>query len=202
MTHSSTYRDAWENTVGAKGGMFVAIVNTLDPLLGIYANASILGQSLMLLLQGIHIDCSQVECLLLITVLAIVPLCLMKNLNALAPFSAMGMAAVIAVLGAMLIRYWDGTYQPGGIYWQDLPNHLQPKFGETNNFMSIQVLPFVCMVYTSFDMHYNSPQVCMHEQTMNCMHFGNVTLLYVCAFYFLTLLCKQLYCTVLFFTTL
>lgn len=148
MTGSATYRKCWESTVGDRGGLFVAVVNTLDPLLGIYANASILGQSLMLLLQGVDIYWSQVECLLIITVVALLPLCMMKNLNALAPFSALGMGAVLCVLGAMTVRYFDGTYRPGGEYYDDIPRHYRPSFGNYSDPWSIKVLPFVCMVYT------------------------------------------------------
>jgi len=113
MSLSPTYRECWERTVGHRGGLLVAIVNTLDPLLGIFANASILSQSLQLLLEGADIYLSVVNCLLLVTFLALLPLCLMKNLGALAPFSAFGMAAVLAALGCMIVRYLDGSYLPG-----------------------------------------------------------------------------------------
>lgn len=127
---------------------------------GIFANASILSQSLQLLLMGIFdIYWSSVECLLCITMVAILPLCLMKNLNALAPYSALGMVAVLAALGAMTVRYWDGSYLPGGKYFHDTPPTLSPSFGtEPAPWCSLALLPFICMVYTSFDMHYNSPR--------------------------------------------
>jgi hypothetical protein len=136
--------------------MTVAIVNTLDPLLGIFANASILSQSLQLLLEGIlSAYWTEWECLLLVTLFGILPLCLMKNLNALAPFSAMGMVAVLFALTAMIVRYLDGSYLPGGQFYNDTPASLSPSFGTRNDPWSVGVLPFVCMVYTSFDMHYN-----------------------------------------------
>lgn len=133
----------------------MAIANTLDPLLGIFANASILAQSLKLLLEGVNIHWTVVESLLAVTVVCLLPLCLMRNLGALAPFSAMGMAAVLMALICMLVRYLDGSYRPGGEFYDDVPARLQPQFGTESRPLSIDALPFVCMVYTSFDMHYN-----------------------------------------------
>ena len=179
MSLSGTYRECWERTVGHKGGLLVAIVNTLDPLLGIFANASILSQSLQLLLEGVNIYMSVVQCLLLITGLCLLPLCLMKNLGALAPFSTLGMAAVLVALGCMIVRYLDGSYQPGGEYFNDIPEYLQPSFGTESRPLSMDALPFVCMVYTSFDMHYNRSvsfvdvryllSVCLDE-TQRCLY--------------------------------
>ena len=159
MSLSATYRECWERTVGHRGGMMVAVVNTLDPLLGILANASILSQSLQLMLESVDIYMNLTECLLTVTVLGLLPLCLLKNLAALAPFSALGMAAVLLALGCMVVRYCDGSYQPdGGRFYDDVPPSLRPSFGTTTRPWSADALPFVCMVYTSFDMHYNSPR--------------------------------------------
>lgn len=155
MTQSFTYRECWERTVGKKGNDFVSAINILDPLLGVYANATILSQSLHLLLQGIDVDWSTQICLLVITLFGIIPLCMMKNLNALAPFSAIGMVSVLCALAAMTVRLVDGSYDEGGKYFDEIL--AKPQFGSSNKPWSISALPFVCMVYTSFDMHYNSP---------------------------------------------
>ena len=42
MTQSVSYRECWERSVGQRGALAVSILNILDPLLGIYANATIL----------------------------------------------------------------------------------------------------------------------------------------------------------------
>lgn len=172
MTRSYTYRDAWERTVGNRGGRTVAIVNTLDPLLGILGNATIMAQSLRLMLEGVSVHWTVVECLLLITVVAIAPLCLMKNLSALAPYSTAGLAAVLFALAVMFYRLLDGSYQPGGVFYQDLATEMKPSFGTHNRPFSTEALPFVCMVYTSFDMHYNSPRYYAELQDASIPRFG------------------------------
>jgi hypothetical protein len=56
-----------------------------------------------------------VECLLIVTMVGILPLCLLKTLKVLAPFSAVGVAAVLCALAVMIICYLDGSYQPRGV---------------------------------------------------------------------------------------
>ena len=145
--------------MGDRGGMLVATVNTLDPLLGLFANAAIMSQSLQLVLQGVmNAHWTVVECLLFITLFAILPLCLMKNLSALAPYSTAGLVAVLMALVVMVLRLLDGSYQPGGVFYQDLGPEMKASFGTRNRPLSSDALPFFCMVYASFDMHYNSPR--------------------------------------------
>lgn len=136
----------------------MAVVNTLDPLVGIFANASVLSQSLQLLLEGVNVYWTVQECLLFVTLVGILPLCLMKNLNALAPFSAVGMAAIFYALAFMITRYLDGSYQPGGVFYNDIALERQPSFGTRNRPWSRDALPFVTMAFTAYDMHFNGPR--------------------------------------------
>jgi hypothetical protein len=80
-------------------------------------------------------------------VLFVLPLCLLMNLAVLAPFSLLGTFGIILTAVAMAVRYWDGSYAPGGQYYNHIDVSLQPSFGATNNTWSLQILPFVCMVY-------------------------------------------------------
>lgn len=157
MSLSATYRECWERNMGPRGGILVAIATTLDPLMGIFANSSILSQSLQFMLEGLGVYLSTPQCLLIIALVALLPLCLMKNLNALAPFSAFGMVAVFTALGCMTIRYLDGSYAPGGAFHDEILEEYRPSFGKESNPWTFNVMPFVCMAFTAFDMHYNSP---------------------------------------------
>jgi amino acid permease len=126
-------------------------------------------------LGGLSIEWSTTTCLLIITVVAIAPLCLMKNLDALAPYSALGMVAVLCALGAMMVRYFDGSYLEDGLYAEDTPPELSPSFGtDPTPWCSLTLLPFICMVYTSFDMHYNSPRFYSELQDASVPRFTHV----------------------------
>jgi amino acid permease len=114
-----------------------------------------LSQTLQSLLETIGIDVSNFVALVIVTVVGILPLCLMKSLNVLAPFSVLGSIGIVFTAVAMLIRCFDGTYAKGGIY---AATDFDPQFGNENLAFTKQAMPFVCMVFESWVMHYNSPR--------------------------------------------
>jgi amino acid permease len=175
MSLSATYRECWERNVGSRGGLWVAIATMLDPLMGLFANSAILSQSLQFTLKGmLGLDLSIPECLIIITAVALLPLCLMKSLDALAPFSAFGMAAVFFALACMIIRWVDGSYLPGGTFYEQSVPAYRPSFGNESHAFSFQVMPFVCMAFTSFDMHYNSPRYYVELKDATVPRFATV----------------------------
>jgi len=159
-TGAATYRECWQRTMGGERGaaLLVSCCIAFNPAMGDLAYAAILSQTFQSLLQTIGFTVTRVESLLVVTVVAILPLCLLKNLYVLAPFSILGTVGVILTAVAMVIRYWDGSYQPGGIYHDDISVQHQPQFGHRLNLVSLQVLPFVCMLFQAYVMHYNSPR--------------------------------------------
>lgn len=124
------------------------------------------------LLETVHIYWSRVTCLLVITVVALVPLCLMKDLDALAPFSALGVASVGVAMISMIIRCFDGTYQPGGVYYDDIATEYQPSFGHETHQWSLMILPYVCMIFQSWVMHYNTPRFYMELNDASIPRFA------------------------------
>jgi hypothetical protein len=147
LTGRSTYRGIWQETVGHQGSMAVSVFNGLKAALADLAYASILSDTSMALLQSMGLQVSRVACLWMVTLFLILPLCLMKNLNVLAPFSALGTSGIIVTALAMPVRYLDGSYLPGGRYYDDIDPSLRPLFGTTNHAWSTSILPFVCMTY-------------------------------------------------------
>lgn len=144
--------------MGERGGVAVALISTLLPAQGDISYATVLSQTLKSLLETFHIHWSRVTCLIVITVFALLPLCLMKDLDALAPFSLFGVAAVGITMIAMLIRCFDGSYQPGGKYYDSIREEFQPSFGNDDRVWSLEILPYVCMIYQAWVMHYNIPR--------------------------------------------
>ena len=111
-TQSTTYRECWEATIGERGSVAVALISTLLPAQGDVAYATVLSQTFQSLLETFGIYWGRVTCLLTLTAAVLLPLCLMKDLDALAPFSALGVASVAIAMIAILIRCLDGSYQP------------------------------------------------------------------------------------------
>ena len=156
ITKRSTYRGIWQDTVGHRGSLAVSVANALKALMADLAYASILSDTMVSLLAAVHVHVPRLVCLLLVTVVGILPLCMLKNLAVLAPFSIVGTTGMLLTTAVMAIRYLDGSYQPGGAYYDDIPSFYQPSFGTTDNSWSFAVLPFVCMVFEAYVMHYNS----------------------------------------------
>lgn len=152
LTGRHTYRGIWQETVGHRGSMAVSVANALKAALADLAYASILSDTLCSLFAAVGLRVPRDACLLLITAFGILPLCLLKDLHVLAPFSVVGTGGVVFTAAAMAYRYFDGSYQPGGRYYDDIQPAYQPHFGSTDRSWTTAMLPFVCMVYEAYVM--------------------------------------------------
>lgn len=94
-----------------------------------------------------------------ITSLVLLPLCSLKSLNSLAPFSLLGLGGTIYTAVVMAVRYLDGTYGPGGKFFTTLAVAARPSFNKRGGY-SVNHLTFVLlsMLSTSYIAHYNAPQ--------------------------------------------
>lgn len=155
LTGAATYGECWQRTLGDRGALIVSCCIAFNPAMGDLAYAAILSQTFQSLLETIGLHVTRIQSLLFITVVAILPLCLLKNLYVLAPFSILGTFGVIMTAAAMVIRYLDGSYQPGGIYFDDISVEHQPKFGHYMAPFSFNALPFICMLFQAYVMHYS-----------------------------------------------
>lgn len=146
---------------------------------------------------GLHLTRS--VSLLVVTLAAILPLCLLKNLKVLAPFSILGTIVFFLVAIVMGIRYYDGSYNPdGGYFIDDLPESHQPSFGTVGfaGAFTPNALVLVCMLFEAYVAHYNAPRfytelkdhTIPRFRTVVSYAFGTSTLMYVIitAFGFLT----------------
>ena len=169
-TRSTTYRECWENTMGDGGGVAVSIVTVLLPAQGNLSATTVLSQTLQSLLETFHIYWSRLTCLLVLTVSVLLPICLMKDLDSISPFSTLGVLSMGVATIAMMIRCLDGSYQEGGIYFDSIKPDFQPSFGHETSW-NLTVLPFVCMVFNSYIMHYNTPRFYMELKDRSVPRF-------------------------------
>ncbi|VEU40603.1 unnamed protein product [Pseudo-nitzschia multistriata] len=160
MTRSATYRECWESTMGDRGGLAVSIVSALLPAQGNLSATTVLSQTLQSLLETFHIYWSRVTCLLLLTVFILLPMCLVKDLDSISTYSTIGVVSIGVAAISMVIRYYDESYQLGGMYYDETKIEFRPSFGH-ETLWNATVLPFVCMVFNSYIMHYNSPRFYM-----------------------------------------
>lgn len=102
------------------------------------------------------LETSRNETLMVVTILILLPLCLMKNLKSLAPFSLLGVMGMVYTAVAMTVRYLDGSYamvgDQEGQFVAQLARHLKPKFGKlgVSSVFSPNSLILVCMLSTAY----------------------------------------------------
>jgi hypothetical protein len=102
MTFSSTFREVWDDTVGLDdslkhAGLLVSWVNMLKPALGNLAYSMILADTFKSLFATFGWDVARTVSLLLITFTGILPLCLLKNLDALVSYMYMGLVDIKSI---------------------------------------------------------------------------------------------------------
>mmetsp|Transcript_28473 Transcript_28473/g.41574 ORF Transcript_28473/g.41574 Transcript_28473/m.41574 type:complete len:501 (-) Transcript_28473:264-1766(-) len=178
MTSTSSYRDAWEHSVGLRGSSLIAAITVFMAGLGNLAYSMILADTTRSLLAAVGIERSRTFSLIVVTVFALFPLCLVKQLKALAPFSLVGLVGMGYTMVAMAIRYFDGTYdiEKDGIFLKDIPDDMKPSFGTTgaSGVFTAKSLLLVCMTFQAFFAHYNAPRYYIELQNATSTRFGYV----------------------------
>lgn len=160
-TGARSYREAWEKTVGSSTSWITAASSTFNCLIANLAYSMILADTFKNLLSGFFgIEMSRTNVLLAVTLIILTPLCLMKNLSSLAPFSLLGIMGMAYTIVAMAMRYFDGSYATGGKFLADIADDLQPKFGDLGalSALSSKTLILICMLSTAYMAHFNAPK--------------------------------------------
>jgi len=124
------------------------------------AYSIIIGDSFTSLFQTFNLPAyisSRQNTILLLSALVLYPLCSLKNLSSLSPFSLLGLGGTLYTTVFMAIRYMDKSYLPGGKYFNDIT--LKPSFNQRGGY-ALNHLTFVLlsMLSTSYVAHYNAPK--------------------------------------------
>mmetsp|Transcript_128 Transcript_128/g.251 ORF Transcript_128/g.251 Transcript_128/m.251 type:complete len:301 (+) Transcript_128:1-903(+) len=119
----------------------------------------ILADTISNLLASVGIAATRTQSLLGVTGVVLLPLCLMKNLASLAPFSLVGIIGMLYTTLAMGIRYFSGSYVPPG--GQFAATALTaPIFGTAGAkaALSAKSLILTCMLSNAYIAHFNAPK--------------------------------------------
>ena len=130
MTNSMSYREAWEKTINKETSIIPAASCTFKTTCAILAYSMILGDTFRSIFSTFGLTLTKSQTVLGMTSTILLPLCLMKNLSSLAPFSLLGIIGMIFTAVSMGIRYFTGAYSfPSGVFLPDVAASLQPSFG-------------------------------------------------------------------------
>jgi amino acid permease len=170
-TGGKSYRDAWSLSVGESTSWIPAATCTFKTCFAVLSYSMILADTIRALLMTAGIEASRSLALLVITGTTLLPLCLLKNLSSLAPFSLVGIGGMFYTSAAMAIRYSSGAYKlgapkagraavPAGKYVADLAANYQPKFGDlgASAVFSPNAFILICMLSTAYMAHFNAPK--------------------------------------------
>ena len=130
FTGTTSFRDAWSESISPKSAWLPAVSVTFKTICAVLAYSMILGDTFSSLASGAGYAISPTNSLLGITSLVLLPLCLLKNLSSLAPFSLLGSLGMVYTAIAMAIRYFGGAYAKGGKFAKAVAPELQPTFGK------------------------------------------------------------------------
>lgn len=130
LTKTTTYRSAWSESINPKSSWIPAWTVTFKTFCAILAYSMILGDTFRTLVgtfTGQYFSTWVV--LPALTTGLLLPLCLLKNLSSLAPFSLLGSIGMVYTALAMFWRYITKAYSATGKFGADMPTALQPAFG-------------------------------------------------------------------------
>eukprot|EP00970_Alexandrium_tamarense_P010613 scaffold2178_cov171-Alexandrium_tamarense.AAC.9 len=177
MTGATSYADAWDKTRGTKTSWIIAFSSALDCFAGNLSYSMILADSIRDLLSTFSIATTRTKSLIGVTTLILLPLCLVKNLATLAPFSLLGIMGMAYTSFAIGIRYFGGAYAAGGKFLPEIAANLQPSFGSVgaSGVMSANSLILVCMLSTAYIAHFNAPRFYRELKDNTIPRFGKVT---------------------------
>jgi len=157
-TNTMSYADAWDVTVGKSTSWIIAFSCFIDCWFGNLSYSMILADTIKNLLASTGIAATRTQSLLGVTGVVLLPLCLMKNLSSLAPFSLVGIIGMLYTTLVMGIRYFSGAYAPGGKFLATAL--VAPAFGSAGAAaaMSAKTLILTSMLSNAYIAHFNAPK--------------------------------------------
>uniref|UniRef100_A0A7S2R064 Amino acid transporter transmembrane domain-containing protein n=1 Tax=Eucampia antarctica TaxID=49252 RepID=A0A7S2R064_9STRA len=160
-TGALSYREAWSKTVGEETSIIPAASCTFKTSVAILAYSMILADTGKALFSTVGVNISRSNTLFGITGAFLLPLCLLKNLASLAPFSLLGVVGMGYTCIAMIVRFFGGAYKvPSGALLPGVASALQPSFGSKGAMSVFDPKSFILisMLSTAFMAHFNAPK--------------------------------------------
>jgi len=158
-TNAKSYREAWDKTVGTSSSWITAFSSTFSCLGANLAYSMILADTFQNLLSTVGVSLTRTQTLFGVTLFILTPLCLLKDLSSLAPFSLLGIMGMAYTAIAMAVRYFDGSYAvPAGKFLAD--GIVVPSFGNKGAMSVFNPSSFILisMLSTAYMAHFNAPK--------------------------------------------
>ena len=161
ITGATSYKGAWEKTVGASTSWIPGSSCCIKTFFAVLAYSMVLGDTFAALFETVGLSVSREKALVGLTLTVLLPLCKLKDLSSLAPFSLAGIAGMLYTAVAMAIRFFDGSYSdPTSGFAADVAESLRPAIGTkgASAVFSSNAFILICMLSTAYMAHFNAPK--------------------------------------------
>jgi len=150
ISGAKSYDKIWEKVIGKQTAWVPALVLILVCFGNCLAYACMFGDLFSGCMPAFGLtSASRTVCLVVLAFFPLLPLCMLKDLSALAPTSFGALLAVAWMITVMVVRYADGSYLPSGQFHGE----LQPS-GHVAT-MGVSSLLLVNSLAVGFLCHYN-----------------------------------------------
>lgn len=151
-TGAKSYDKIWEKVIG-RGSAWVPLATVWLVTFGCcLAYACMFGDLFAFAMPALHVGfLSRTWCIVILAAFPLLPLCMLKDLSALAPTSFGALAFVVYTFLMIIIRYADGSYEAGGKF------SSEPKIEDSSHITTfgLSSLTLVNALAVAFLCHYN-----------------------------------------------
>jgi amino acid permease len=171
---ATSYKEAWTKSVGESSSWIPNSASLLTTMQAIVSYSIVLSSTIPQLLGVVGVtSVTRRMALLGVTTTVLLPLCLLKSLSALAPFSLVGLTGLLYTAIVMTIRYLDGSYLPGGVFSPNI-EHAIPRFGNHLDLFSPTLFILASKIGNAFMAHYQAPTMYRELQNNTIPRFQRV----------------------------
>jgi len=173
------FASQWALVVGPGGSWIPLLVIVIVAFGALLCYSCYFGDLLQEVMPALGIELPRYACLISFSLFPALPLCLLKNLSALAYSSFGALLSLIYTAVVMIVRLGDGTYAEGGYFFQDVREDLQPVHPSGDNMWMIgpRSLLFINILAMAFHCHCNACKYYRELKGTTPRHFRNVTIL-------------------------
>jgi len=155
---ASSFQEAWSKTMGQKTRILPTFSVLALSFITILAYSMVLGDTTQMLLRSVGlVSVHRTTALLGVTATTLLPLCMLKDLSSLTPFSFVGLMGTLYTILGMGIRLFTKSYATGGKFAADVGATTFGSIG-SKGLWSLSTLPLICTITSGYVAHFTAPK--------------------------------------------
>jgi len=178
ISGEADFASQWALVIGPGGSWIPLLVIVIVSFGALLCYACYFGDLLEEVMPAIGLHLPRYACLISFSLFPALPLCLLKNLSALAYSSFFAFMALIYTAVVMVVRLADGSYAEGGRFVGDLREDLLPNMPQGNYLLAIgaRSLLYINILAMAFHCHCNACKYYRELKGVTPRHFRNCTI--------------------------